>query len=161
MVRKLRIAMISPWMVRCGIFTYSRDLIGAMAALGHEIYVVRFPRFGAKDNAMMENMANRIPVDKIDLIHMQHEYGLTQKFDEALYRGLLGLKKPIVTTSHAIGDFKRDSIIFNASDKVIVHNKFCKRIFGHNSTIIPHGCKSVEPLDREEAKEHRERHRLR
>ena len=153
MVSKLRIAMISPWNVRCGIYSYSRDLINALAELDNEIYVIRFPRFGGKNEAIMENLSNRFPDDEIDIIHMQHEYGLTQLFDESLYMGLMRLDKPIVTTSHSVGDFKRDSLIFNSSDKVIVHNKFCKRIFGYDPTIIPHGCKSVEPLSREEAKE--------
>ena len=145
--------MITPYNVKCGIATYSRDLMRALAELGHEIYVVRFPRFGVKNDAIMENLANRVPVDKIDLIHMQHEYGLTQKFDESLYRGLMRLNKPIVTTAHTMGDFKRDSMMYNSSSKVIVHNKFCKRIFGYNPTIIPHGCKSIEPIPRDEAKE--------
>ena len=149
----MNIAMITPWGVKCGIFTYSRDLIWDLAKQDQEIYVVRFPRFGMKNEAIMENLANRVPVDKIDLIHVQHEYGLTQTFDEALYRGLMQLDKPIVTTSHSIGDFKRDSRIYNSSDRVIVHNKFCKRLFGYDPVIIPHGCKSIEPMPRDEAKE--------
>ena len=153
MVSKLRIAMITPWKVRCGIYTYSRDLINALARLDNEVYVVRFPRFGAKNEAIVDNLSNRFP-DEFDVIHMQHEYGLTQLFDEPLYRGLMRLNKPIVTTSHSVGDYKRDSIIFNSSSKVIVHNEFCKRIFGYDPTIIPHGCTSVEPLLREEAKKH-------
>ena len=153
MVNKMKIAMITPWNVRCGIATYSRDLIESLAELDNEIYVVRFPRFGMKNEAIIENLANRIPVDEIDVIHMQHEYGLTQNFDESLYRGLMGLNKPIVTTAHTIGDYKKDSMIYSSSDEVIVHNKFCKRIFGYKSTIIPHGCKSINPISRDEAKE--------
>ena len=45
-------------------FTYSRDLIFALAEQDHEIYVVRFPRFGLKNDAIMENLAGRVPVDK-------------------------------------------------------------------------------------------------
>ena len=67
MVNKMKIAMITPWNVRCGIYTYSRDLIDALAELDNEVYVVRFPRFGMKNEAIMENLANRIPVDEIEL----------------------------------------------------------------------------------------------
>ncbi len=147
----MKIAMVTPYNVKCGIFTYSRDLYTALADHGVETYISRFPRFGQKSPAMLENIARKIPKDA-DLIHVQHEYGLFSGFEGVFYQALKQTRKPIVTTMHAIGNFNADKITSTASDKIIVHNNFCQRKYSGQSTIIPHGCKTVERMQTEQAK---------
>lgn len=140
----LKIAMVTPWMTRCGIYTYSRDLIDGLAENGAEIYIIRLPRFGLKTPELMENIARKIPLDEIDVIHVQHEYGLYKLLEPSFFNILKTLGKPIVTTMHSVGNYKIDMMIKNDSESVIVHNKFCKRLYGSPSTVIPHGCKPVK-----------------
>ena len=137
----MKIAMITPWEVKCGIASYSKNLVNVLAELGHEVYVVRLPRFGHKSEETMRKVVNSIPVDKIDVIHVQHEYGLYQSLDEQFFSMLSSIDKPIVTTAHAVGQIHLDCFMADVSDKVIVHNKFCfKRYKFPNGVIIPHGA---------------------
>jgi glycosyltransferase involved in cell wall biosynthesis len=137
----LKIAMVSSWACRCGIASYSRDLSYALAQEGVEVYIVRLPRFGTKNAEIMRNIAERIPLDTIDLIHVQEEYGLYQGLDVTFYNLLKQLKKPVVTTMHSAGMWEVDEVIAQVSSKVIVHNEFCRSRFEYpNTVIIPHGA---------------------
>ena len=141
----MKIAMVTPWMCRCGIFSYSRNLVNALVDLGHEIIIINLPRFGYKTKDTIKSVVSKIPVDKVDIIHVQEEYGLFQGFEDVFYPLLKQLKKPVVTTAHAIGQFNIDNIISEMSDKVIVHNKFCLKRFPYpNAVIIPHGASPLE-----------------
>ena len=91
----LKIAMITPWNVRCGIFTYTKNLSTALGETGAEILIVRLPRFGSKIPEILQMVVDRIPVDKIDLIHIQHEYGLYQGLEGGFYGSLKKLGKPL------------------------------------------------------------------
>ncbi|GAG86758.1 unnamed protein product, partial [marine sediment metagenome] len=99
---KMNVAMISPWAVKCGIFTYTRNLSEALAEKGVEVYIIRLPRFGRKSDPIFNQVVNKIPVNEIDLIHVQHEYGLYDNYDVTFYNGLKRLGKPIVSTMHAV-----------------------------------------------------------
>jgi len=149
---ELKIAVISTWKTRCGIATYSEALCHALADLGVEIYVVRFPRFGRKSSETMRDIAERVPHDKISLIHVQHEYGLFQGFDIDFYKYLQALGKPLVTTMHAVGHIQFDPAIYQLSSKVIVHNKYCARQFRFPSVLIPHGVNVATCPPMEECK---------
>jgi len=59
------------------------------------------------------------------------------------------LGKPIITTMHAVGNAGIDRAIAEASDKMIVHNEFCKQRLRLDSEIIPHGCKTSETVPRD------------
>jgi glycosyltransferase involved in cell wall biosynthesis len=149
--------MISPWNVRCGIFTYTRSLAEALAKLGVEVYVVRWPRFGARTPELVESMVlEKIPVDKVDLIHVQHEYGLfTPNLEGGFYSYLKRLGKPVVTTMHAVGSVTVDRVVGEVSSRVVVHNEHCfKHFLGDRSkaVIIPHGCEPKETPPTEECK---------
>ncbi len=148
----LAIAMVTPWKTKCGIASYSEALSHALAELGVEIYVVRFPRFGRKSSETMRDVAERVPCDKVSLIHVQNEYGLFQGFDIGLYKYLQALGKPLVTTMHAVGHIQFDPAIYQLSSKVIVHNKYCARQFRFPSVIIPHGVDVVNCPPMEECK---------
>ncbi len=151
MVSKISVALITPWKKKCGIYTYTRDLSEALAEKGVDVYIVRLPRFGRKTPQILQKVVNQIPVQDIDLIHIQHEYGLYSNLEGGFYGGLKRLGVPIVSTCHAIGNRTIDQVIADVSDKVIVHNEFCKKRFRFKSEIIPHGCKPSETMPREEA----------
>lgn len=147
----MRIAMVTPYNVKCGIYTYSRDLYTALLEHDVETYVSRLPRFGQKSPALLENVARKIPKEA-EIIHVQHEYGLYNGLDTEFYRTLKEHKKPIITTMHAVGNFNVDKVVSLASNKVIVHNEFCKNKFSGESEIIHHGCATVTPMPIAEAK---------
>lgn len=150
----IKIAMIAPWgeNIRCGIRTYSEALIEALAELGVEIYVVRLPRFGQKTPELLQQVVDSVPVDKVDLIHVQEEYGLYQNLEGGFYGGLKQLGKPVVTTLHAVGNWDVDHVICSASTRVILHNESCAKRLGQFSYIIPHGCAMEKCVPAEEAK---------
>jgi len=151
----LKIAVVTPWLVKCGIFTYSKKLIDALAEQGVDVYVVRLSRFGRKTPESLHNLVQRIPVDNIDLIHIQHEYGLYQMLEQQFYLDLKALGKPIITTMHAVGVRKGiDAGVASMSDRVVVHNEYCAKMFGYpeKTVIIPHGASSCETVEAEKAK---------
>jgi len=150
----LKVACITPWAVRCGIASYSSDLTRALAKIGVESYIVRLPRFGAKFSEVFNAVAESVPLDKVDLIHVQHEYGLYNNLEGGFYGFLRRLGKPIVTTMHSIGNWSNDRVVADASDRVIVHNEFCFRRFAfpEKTSIIPHGCNSVECPPKDESR---------
>jgi len=90
-------------------------------------------------------VVEKIP-DEVDLVHIQHEYGLFQGLEGGFYGELKRLGKPLVTTMHATGLYRIDPVIYRTSDKVIVHNEYCARRLGkpENTVIISHGC--LEPI---------------
>lgn len=149
---KISVAVVAPWKVRCGIFTYTEQLSHALAELGVEVYIVRLPRFGTKTPEILGQVVDSVPVDKVDLIHVQEEYGLYQNLERGFYGALKALGKPIVTTMHVIGSWETDRVIASASDRVIVHNEFCAKRLGGFSYVIPHGCKTEKCVPAEEAK---------
>lgn len=154
----MRVAMVSPHRVKCGIASYSEALSKALAEKGVDVYIIRLPRFGRKTPTILQKVIDQIPVQDIDLIHVQHEYGLyafsSGGLEGGFYGGLKRLEKPIVSTMHAVGNLPIDRVIANNSDKVIVHNEFCKRRFRFKSEIIPHGCSSSDTMPRDEAMKH-------
>lgn len=151
----LKVACITPWNVRCGIASYSRNLTEALKEIDVDTYIVRLPRFGVKTDDIMRLVAESIPLDEVDIIHVQHEYGLYDGHDAYFYNILKAFKKPLVTTMHAVGSRGIDNVISECSDKIIVHNEFCLRTFAlpEKTVIIPHGCGSVECTPKEEAKQ--------
>jgi len=155
----LNLGMMTTWKVRCGIATYSENLVNALAEQGVNVYVVRVSRFGMKTPELLKNDVDKIPkdgdapTDKIDVIHVQHEYGIYQGLEPNLYLALKSLHKPIVTTMHSTGvRTEIDDAIARSSDRVIVHNKYCLNRFGYPATVIPHGALSSKPLRSDEAK---------
>jgi len=110
-----------------------------------EVYIVRYPRFGGRNSALLRLIVEKIP-DEVDLIHVQHEYGLYSQLEGGFYGALKMLKKPLITTLHAVGNYMVDPVICTTSNRVIVHNEFCaKRLNYPNVSIIPHGC--MGPFD--------------
>jgi len=150
----LKVAMISPWHVKCGIATYTEHLAKALAELGVEVFICRWPRFGRRTPELIQSMVlDKIPLDKVDLIHCQHEYGLfSPNLEGGFYASLSRLGKPALTTMHATGNFVVDEVVAQVSKRVIVHNEFMARRFKGNSVIIPHGASPTECSPKEECK---------
>lgn len=149
----LKVAMVTPWNVKCGIATYSKDLVYALAQKDVETFIVRLPRFGHKSREILLDVASRVPYNDVDLVHVQHEYGLYQGFDVPFFTALRTHGKPIITTMHAVGNWELDVLIAGVSNKLIVHNRFCASRFDFpNTVIIPHGVTPTEPTEREHAR---------
>ena len=151
----LKIGMIAPWgkNIRCGIRSYSEKLVNALVQLGVDVYVIRYPRFGFRSPELIEScVLDKIPRN-VDLVHVQHEYGLfTPDLEGGFYAYLKRLGKPCITTMHAIGNFAVDKVVADVSERVICHNEFCARHFQGNPqkvVVIPHGCEPTQtpPLD--------------
>lgn len=149
----VKVAMITPWKVRCGIFTYTENLSRALAEKDVDVYITRLIRFGQKTTMTMDVLLSKIPVDKVDLIHVQHEYGLYQNQEKYFYPVLKSLGKPIITTMHAVGNWDTDLIIGRASDKLIVHNEYCAKRLSQPSVIIRHGAKPQQLIPKDKARE--------
>ena len=145
----MRIAMVTSYGVRCGIASYSENLANALAKQDVDVYISRLPRFGPKTKEIVLDVADRIPKDKVNLIHVQHEYGIWQGFEPDFYGYLQTLGLPIITTLHAVGNWQIDGGICSISKKVIVHNDFCSRKLEFPSVIIHHGCSPTKcpPMD--------------
>lgn len=148
----MKIAMVTSWNVRCGIATYARDLALALAQQDVETLVVRLPRFGTKSQELMLRVAERVPYLDVDLVHVQHEYGLYQGFEAPFFTAMRQHGKPIVTTMHAVGNWELDVLLSGVSNRVIVHNKTCAKRFPFPSVMIPHGVAMAEPTERVKAK---------
>ncbi|GAI15437.1 unnamed protein product, partial [marine sediment metagenome] len=144
----MRIALVTTYKVRCGIASYSEALSKALAEKGVDVYIIRLPRFGRKTPAIFGQVVNKIPTLDVDLIHVEHEYGLYRGLDAAFYGGLKRLGRPIVSTMHAVGNLAIDRAVADASDRIIVHNQFCKKRLSFDSEVIPHGCKPSETMPR-------------
>jgi len=142
----LSVALVSTWKQRCGVANYSENLANALAKQGVNVYVVRIPRFGYKDAKIFQNIIDVIPLDKVQIIHVQHEYGLYSGLDKNFFPTLKKLGKPIVTTMHSVGNWEIDPIIATVSNKVIVHNEFCHRRLGDigEVCVIPHGMTPLQ-----------------
>jgi glycosyltransferase involved in cell wall biosynthesis len=137
----LKIAMLTSWACRCGIASYSQNLAAALSKAGTDVYVVRVPRFGIPRTETFQNVIDSIPTKKIDLIHVQHEYGIWKGHEKTFYPSIKQLGLPIVTTMHSVGSWEVDGTIADKSDRIIVHNEFCFNRFGYpeKTGIIPHG----------------------
>ena len=149
----VKVALVTPWGkgVRCGIRTYSENLAYALAENGVDVFVIKWPRFGLKVPELIQSMCvDKIPVDRVDIVHVENEYGLFYyNLTTPFYTALSRLGKPIVTTVHAVGNPVLDGIVSRFSSRVIVHNEWCAKNFNGPSVIIPHGCKpsSTPPID--------------
>lgn len=150
----MKVGIVTPWHTRCGISTYSVDLATAVSRHDAEVYIARLKRLGHKSMEYFETLATR-RIPKVDVVHIQHEYGLYKGGEPAFFSRLrqsTGIT-PVVTTMHSVGSPIPDEIVANHSDEVVVHNRFCRERYLHPCTVIPHGVTPREPMPMEEAKE--------
>jgi glycosyltransferase involved in cell wall biosynthesis len=150
----VKVAMVTPWNVRCGIYTYSEKLAKALAEKDVETYIIRLPRFGNKTEMLLRNLADSVP-EEADVIHVQHEYGLYKGLERPFYDELQKHGKPITSTFHATGNYNVDNQLVDRTE-FIVHNQHCKNLLEKGTpveaTIIPHGVDVREPVETSKAK---------
>jgi glycosyltransferase involved in cell wall biosynthesis len=149
----MKIAMVSSWGIKCGIYTYTKGLATELSKNGVEVYIVRLPGIKIISPESIIRVSLSIPED-VDLIHVQHEYGLFQNNEPYFYDNLKVYGKPIVTTMHAVGNWIIDEKIASSSDIVIAHNSYCFRqlVDKKKAMIIPHYSNPKTPNDSESSK---------
>ena len=179
--RYKQIAYLSSYPPReCGIATFTKDLIDTIEELsGFNQSVLAINQKGA-----IYNYGNRVKIkikreykenyiqaaqyinsSNIDLVSLQHEFGLFGgECGEYIKFFVETLKKPVVTTLHTIlPDFTPKALevlkcITEASASTIVISSSAiemlknQRINCRNIKVIPHGCPHVEFVDTEQAK---------
>lgn len=112
--------------------------------------------------------AHKLNSSKIDVVNIQHEFGLYKgEYGDYIISFLEKLQKPVVTTFHTVlpdPPYAMKSVvknIYDLSDKVVVSAKIgvdiLKSVFQlplTKLTVIPHGVPDVPFLDSERPKKH-------
>lgn len=182
---KIRVAYVSTYPPReCGIATYTKHLVDAIAAFctrvvkppvvaaindrgGHYDYESRVGyQIDTNDVQSYKKVAEYINASDVDVVNLQHEYGIFGgEWGEYVNEFLQGIKKPVVTTLHTILEEplpeakKVTEQILEHSDFVIVMANVGTGILehvygGHANRIrhIPHGCPNLPYLGTATAK---------
>lgn len=171
---------------QCGIATFSKDLEQALRAADGTIRIewaaineatsihpygpeVRWRiRQGSPES--YRDAAHQINTASVDVVSLQHEFGLYgiwgEAFDDHLMPFLESLRKPLVTTLHSVlpdpTPSVRDSVrrIAARSRQVVVMAERARSLLieAHGVTpekvcVIPHGVPAVEPRGRTRMKE--------
>ncbi|WP_284652939.1 glycosyltransferase [Flavobacterium terrisoli] len=168
----------------CGIATYSQDLVSALknkfgksfqiniCALEHQSDKLLYPKevkyILATDNtASYTEIAKKINENQmIQMVLVQHEFGLFKNYEDHFLKFLKELNKPIIVAFHTVLPKPNDSLkqlvktIETIAQSIIVMTKTSAEIlvedYGMENTpieIIPHGTHLVEHLDKETLKE--------
>lgn len=174
---------------RCGIATYTADLIGATRAADRSLiarvaaidepHVVRaysrdvLWRIRQGDPESYRRAAAAINLSKVDVVNVQHEFGLYgtwhegvagSTYDDHLRPFLEELSKPVVTTLHSVPPTPSASMrvavrsIASLSDAVVVMASGAIPIladeYGIDSppAVIPHGMPAIDPHGRNRLK---------
>ncbi len=172
----IRVAYVSTYPPReCGIATYTKDLVDAVSTLraravkspaivaindrgGHYNYgsTVKF-QIDTDEIESYEKAAEYINGSDIDIVNLQHEYGLFEGvWGKHVITLLESLEKPLITTLHTV---LQDPVpearrvleqILQYSDSVVVMARIGIQILGQlygsftdKIRHIPHGCPNV------------------
>lgn len=182
----LRVAVVSSSLPRrCGLATFSHDMVGAMKSADPSLTayfaaidepgVVRLYgrevrwRIRQGDVLSYRAAAEAINASHINIVNVQHEFGLYGVWREGVYEDHLGqfletLRKPVITTLHtvlphpssSVAKAVRSAAIF--SDELVVMAKTAVNLLAHvygireNVTLIPHGMPAIKPCGRDKAK---------
>jgi glycosyltransferase involved in cell wall biosynthesis/CBS domain-containing protein len=178
--RKIRVAYVSTYPPReCGIATYTKHLVesvswfcsGAVTSPiivamndrdAHYNYEIRVrAQIDADDTRSYEKVAQYLNASDVDVVNIQHEYGIYGgEWGEYVTEFLHMIRKPVVTTLHTLlqepaPDAKRVlERILEHSDLAIVMAQvgvgILERLYGRSvDTIrfIPHGCPNVPYIE--------------
>ena len=183
----MRVAFISTAVPRrCGIATFTADIIAAIKAADPavrcSVYAIDEPnsaraygpevkgRIRQRDPATYRSAATQINESNIDVVNIQHEFGLYGTWTEGVYTDhlrpfLLELRKPAVTTLHSVlpdpSPSIRDAVrtIAEHSEEVVVMAHTAARLlksdYGITKSplVIPHGMPAIEPRGRHQLKQ--------
>jgi glycosyltransferase involved in cell wall biosynthesis len=177
----VRIGYLSSYPPReCGIATFTKDLIDALVKI--EGFIPTVIALNDKNAIYDYDFRVRLIIDKdyiedykkaadyinssnIDLVHIQHEFGLYGGENGSYIVDFLErLKKPVITTLHTVQpDFDQESlkilrIIAEKSLAIIVIARVAvdmlkkQKIPLKKCVVIPHGCPYIEKTDGSAAK---------
>lgn len=173
-----QIAVIGDYLPRqCGIATFTTDLCEALAAGSPEANIftvavndtetgytyphrVRF-ELAENDVASYRRAADFLNINNVDIVSLQHEYGIYGGPAGSHIQALLReLRMPVVTTLHTIlrepNPFQRTVLeeVAHLSDRLIVMSRrgaeFLQEIYGlpaEKIDVIPHGIPDVPFVD--------------
>jgi glycosyltransferase involved in cell wall biosynthesis/predicted transcriptional regulator len=175
-LHKIRVMYVSTYPPReCGIAAYTKHLVDAITTFcaravtspgviamndrgGHYDYEIRVKsQIDANDVQSYEEAAQYINTSDVDVVNLQHEYGIFGgEWGEYVTYLLQKIEKPVVTTLHTVLE-KPDpdarkvlQRILEHSDLVVVMAQTGIRILeqlygGHSDRIryVPHGCPNV------------------
>jgi glycosyltransferase involved in cell wall biosynthesis/predicted transcriptional regulator len=184
-LHRIRVVYVSTYPPReCGIASYTRHLVDAITTFcaravtspaviamndrgGHYDYEIRVKsQIDANDIQSYEKAAHYINTSDVDVVNLQHEYGIFGgEWGEYVTRLLQKTEKPVVTTLHTVLE-KPDSDarivlqrILELSDSVVVMARAGIGILeqqygGHSDRIryVPHGCPNVPLIGTEMTK---------
>ncbi len=173
-----RIAFIGNYLPRqCGIATFTTDLCGAVAAEYDRLSCIAIPvndtkagytyppsvRFELteKDIDSYHRAADFLNINNVDIVCLQHEYGIFGgRAGSHILALLRELRMPVVTTLHTIlKDPNSDQLqvlseVASCSDRLVVMSKrgaeFLQDIYGVQAEkidLIPHGIPDVPFID--------------
>jgi glycosyltransferase involved in cell wall biosynthesis len=179
---KKRVAYLSSYPPReCGIAAFTKDLIDAV----DELDVFRHPAvIAVNEKETIYNydrrvrwqierdsgddysqVAGRVNSSDVDLVNLQHEFGLFGgEYGEYLNRFLDGVEKPVVTTLHTVQvDFDEKALavlknIVSKSASIVVIARIALEVLekqGVSSSkayVIPHGCPAIPFVSTEKVK---------
>jgi len=183
---RLNVAMVSTHEPReCGIATFTSDLASALADVDHSIRVswaaieddlpdsaprpeVRW-RIRQGDQSSYERAAADLNASDIDIVSVQHEFGLYgiwgEQFDDHLASFLERLCKPLITTFHTVLPTPSPTVfdavrrLGSRSDAVVIMTERAGEILEETYgldprvlNVVPHGAPPVTHADREAMK---------
>ncbi len=172
-----KIAFVSSYPPRkCGIATFTNDLISSISSAGRENFEPLIVAMQAGDQSYNEPVkfeirqdikndyicaADYINFSHVDLVSIQHEFGLFGG-DAGSYLNLLieRINAPVITTLHTVLEVpepayhKSTAAVCNGSNKVIVMNergiRMLRDIYGiaeNKIELIPHGIPDIPFVD--------------
>jgi glycosyltransferase involved in cell wall biosynthesis/predicted transcriptional regulator len=184
-LHKIRVVYVSTYPPReCGIAVYTKHLVDAIATFcaravtspaviamndrgGHYDYEIRVrSQIDANDVQSYEKAAQYINTSDVDVVNVQHEYGIFGgERGEYITHLLQKIKKPVVTTLHTVLE-KPDSDARIVLQRILEHSDFVvvmarpgigileQQYGGHSDRIryVPHGCPNVPLIGTEMTK---------
>jgi len=182
----MRIAFVSSSVPRrCGIATFTADVMAAVKAADPtvrcSIVAIDEPnsaraygpevkgRIRQREPASYRAAAALINASNVDVVNLQHEFGLYGVWKDDVYEDHLRpfldeLRKPVLTTLHSVPPHPSDSMreavrnIAARSDEVIVMAHTAARLLVSDygitkqPVVIPHGMPAIEPIGRHHVK---------
>ena len=161
---ELRIAVVCNWQTKCGISTYSKYLVDALANQVKEIRIFseHAPSTTGEDGENVERCWNRgeclVPLaHKIldwnpDFVIIQHEFGIFPNLFYFMQLMQLLENVPYAVTLHSVYEHLDKIVYSNAIKNIIVHTQQGKDVLikhGHNGDIhvVPHGCVHFDDVE--------------
>ena len=174
---KTPVAFVSDYLPRrCGIATFTTDLVESLATHNPDVTFIALPAtdvdtaFAHSDHVRFVirkhdldsyiQATNFLNMNNVDLVCLQHEYGIFGGDDGAhILIMLRDLKMPVVTTLHSIlkspsqGQFQVMHELSQLSDRLISMTRgrtFLEEIYEiprHKIDLIPHGIHSIHFAD--------------